>query len=133
MNKQIRPVSEMLADKKLSLLGHVIRREFDHPTYQVTFDTPSTTNIATPLLIKGPQSKRRQGRPRLNWANENMRRAWEIIRTEQEDNLPLQLIGKPYDNESRGMNQIIGKMAKEYQHPFQGMQEKQLVHGRAAK
>ena len=126
MKRQIRPISEMLEDKKLSLLGHVIRREFHHPTYQVTFDTPTTSNIAVPLMIKGPQTTRRNGRPRLNWAEENMSRAWKAINASQEDDLPLQVVGKPYDNGNKLMNEIIVKEAKAYQPPFQGVQEKRL-------
>ena len=46
----------------------------------------------------------------------------------QEDDLPLQVVGKPYDNENKLMNEIIVKEAKAYKPPFQGVQEKRLEY-----
>jgi hypothetical protein len=127
MTKQVRPISEGLEAKKLSLLGHVIRREFHHPTFQVTFATPAGTEIATPLLVKRSPTKRRKGRPRLNWAEENMSRAWQAINALEEDELPLQAMGRPYDNDDKLMNQIIVRQAKAYKPPFEGLKAKEYA------
>ena len=127
MKRQVRHVSEVLEGKKLSLLGHIIRRDFSHPTYQVTFDTPADAKKATPLLYKKPSSKRRQGRPRLNWTNENLKRAWEHIKTQDYDDLPLHIVTKPYDNGNRDMNKTIVRYAWNHKSPFEGMKAKKLI------
>ena len=73
-NRKIKPLTEILASKRLKLLGHVLRRERRHPLHQVTFASnraiPRTPNI------------RRVGRPRKCWTLENMARAWDILRTQ---------------------------------------------------
>ena len=72
--EKIKPLTEILASKRLKLLGHVLRRERRHPLHQVTFASnramPRTPNI------------RRVGRPRKCWTLENMARAWDILRTQ---------------------------------------------------
>lgn len=125
MKKQVRPVSEMVEEKKMSLLGHIIRQKFDHPTYQVTFATPADTTATTPLVIKTSRGIRRRGRPRLNWVFENMQKAWQRINNNEEDDLPLNVAGKPYDNQNADMNKIIYQRAKKRVTPFEGMKQKQ--------
>ncbi len=109
----------MLNEKKQNLLGHVIRRDFLHPLQQVTFDTAADTKYGRPLAIKEQWGKRRQGRPRLHWTHENMRKAWEHIRT-KEDVVPDNLKVQPYDNRNAEMNRIIADRTKTYKTPFQG-------------
>ena len=85
-------MSEIMEEKKLSLLGHIIRRDFEHLTYQVSFATPADATRATPLLIKKPRSKRRQGRQRLNWTLENMKNAWQTINDSEFDDISFRLV-----------------------------------------
>ena len=108
-----------MTKKKLNLLGHVIRRDFSHPIQQVTFDTAADTRYGRPLAIKEQWGKRRQGRPRLHWAHENMRKTWDIIRA-QESAVPDDLKAHPYDNKHAEMNKIIAERARTYEAPFQG-------------
>ena len=111
----------------MSLLGHIIRQKFSHPTCQATFATPADAKIATPLIIKKPESKRRKGRPRLNWAFENMKRAWHRINDSEADDLPLHIVGQPYDNNNKDMNNVILQHALERKPPLEGMKAKKLA------
>ena len=124
-------MSEIMEEKKLSLLGHIIRRDFEHLTYQVSFATPADATRATPLLIKKPRSKRRQGRQRLNWTLENMKNAWQTINDSEFDDIPLNLVGKPYDKDNAAMNKIIVEHARLRRAPFEGMKAKNLIHATA--
>ena len=67
----IRPLSEVLQDKRMRLLGHVLRRPRDHPMHQTTFATAS----ALPINIH----KRRVGRPRTNWTRNTLSNAYETF------------------------------------------------------
>ena len=69
--RQIKPLTEILEDRKLKLLGHVLRRDRQHPLHQAAFSTRS----ALPREIE----HRRRGRPRQFWTTNNMRKAWEVI------------------------------------------------------
>ena len=40
-NGAIKPLTEILAERKMRLLGHVLRREWQHPLHQSTFSTSS--------------------------------------------------------------------------------------------
>ena len=117
--RQVRPLTMVLEEKKLNMLGHVIRRDFSHPLQQVTFDTAANTRYGRPLAIKEQWGKRRQGRPRLHWTHENMRKAWDHIRT-QENVVPDNLKTQPYDNKDPEKNKIIAERARLYKTPFQG-------------
>ena len=64
--RKVKPMTEKLEEKKLKLLGHVLRRERQHPQHQVTFSTTSAMPRET--------TNRRVGRPRLCWTN-NMKKA----------------------------------------------------------
>ena len=55
----IRPLSQVLKEKRIKLLGHIVRRPGEHPQHQITFYTRS--------LIPRTVDKRRVGRPRLSW------------------------------------------------------------------
>ena len=59
---RVRLVSEMITDKKIKLLGHVIREPNNRPTRQVTFEQDSARHRVP--------NKRRVGRPRKNWIHE---------------------------------------------------------------
>ena len=50
--RQVRPITEVLNEKKQNLLGHVIRRDFLHPLQQGTFDTTADTKYGRPLTKK---------------------------------------------------------------------------------
>ena len=66
----IRPLSQVLQEKRIKLLGHIIRRPREHPQRQTTFCTRS--------LIPRTVDKRRVGRPRLSWTHETMKVAWNL-------------------------------------------------------
>ena len=66
----IRPLSQVLQEKRIKLLGHIIRRPREHPQHQTTFYTRS--------LIPRTVDKRRVGRPRLSWTHETMKVAWNL-------------------------------------------------------
>ena len=70
-DRKIKPLTEVLQYRKLKLLGHVMRRDRSHPMSQIT-----QMNAAGKIRTI---DKKRKGRPRLNWLEENLRRAWEII------------------------------------------------------
>ena len=61
----IRPLSHVLQEKRIKLLGHIVRRPREHPQHQTTFCTKS--------LIPRTVDKRRVGRPRLSWTHETMK------------------------------------------------------------
>ena len=64
--RKIKLVSEILEDKKIKLLGHVMRCESNHPLYQVTFTEEGGFNV---------YMKKRVGRPRGHWAEDVMNKA----------------------------------------------------------
>ena len=128
LRRQVRPVSDILAERKMSQLGHILRQKFSHPTCQVTFATSADAKTVTPLIIKRHGSKRRTGRPRLNWAFENMKRAWLRINDNEADDLPLHIVGKPYDNYNKDMNKVILQHALERKPPLEGMKSKTLAY-----
>ena len=103
--RKIKPLTEILEDKRLKLLGHVLRRPRSHPQHQVTFDS----FLARP---KAP-TLRRVGRPRKFWTTENMRKAWEII--QQADNAQPHV---PFDPANRTIRETLIAAARNYQAPF---------------
>ena len=64
----IRPLSDVLQEKRLKLLGHIIRRTRDHPQHQATF--------ATRIFLSQQVEHRRAGRPRAAWTYETMKDCW---------------------------------------------------------
>lgn len=98
------PLTEVLAKRRLKLLGHIIRRERSHPQQQTTF--------ATADLVTRQTSYRRVGRPRLKWAEETMKEAWQIIRETRQD-LPPAF----NENEAEHRN-IIKNAAEQREKPF---------------
>ena len=69
--RKVKPMTEKLEERKLKLLGHVLRRERQHPQHQVTFSTTSAMPRET--------TNRRVGRPRPCWTTNNMKKAWDIM------------------------------------------------------
>ena len=61
----IRPLSDVLQEKRRKVLGHIIRRRRDHPQHQATF--------ATRNLLPQQVEHRRVGRPRAVWTYETMK------------------------------------------------------------
>jgi hypothetical protein len=119
LERQVRPITTILEEKKLDLLGHVLRRDFLHPAQQVTFDTAADTAYGRPLVIKETCSRKRQGRPRLHWTYENMARAWNLIRKE-DGAVPENLKNEPFSNQNGEINSIIASRAANYSNPFEG-------------
>lgn len=73
-DRKIKPLTEIFPSKRLKLLGHVLRRERQHPLHQVTF----ASNSAMPRI----PNTRLVGRPRKCWTLENISREWDILRTQ---------------------------------------------------
>jgi len=119
LDRQVRPITEVLQEKKFNLLGHVIRREQNHPLQLVTFDTGRHPSNGPALTIKATRGPKRRGRPRLSWTHENMSKAWDHIKNRPEA-VPAQLRGQSYDNQNSEMNGILASRAEQYATPFQG-------------
>ena len=103
--RKIKPLTEILEERKLRLLGHVLRRDRQHPLHQTTFSTTSAVPRET--------NYRRVGRPRQFWTTNNMEKAWEIIK--REDTLQPQLF---FDKSNRAMRERIIEQAQQYGPPF---------------
>lgn len=103
--RKIKPLTEILEERKLRLLGHVLRRERQHPLHQTTCSTTSAVPRET--------NYRRVGRPRQFWTTNNMEKAWEIIK--REDTLQPQLL---FDKSNRAMRERIIEQAQQYGPPF---------------
>ena len=107
---KIIPLSKVLEEKKLRLLGHVLRRDWRHPQFQVTFTTYKARIRTT--------THRRRGRPRINWTRCNLQKAWTIMR--QCD----QSLDEEFDFTSSSHRQKVLDHAHAYAHPFTQKQYK---------
>ena len=94
----IRPLSHVLQEKRIKLLGHIVRRPREHPQHQTTFCTRS--------LIPRTVDKRRVGRPRLSWTHETMKVAWNLSH------------GYPLNVQNREMRRTLQEMAQNRIPPF---------------
>ena len=94
----IRPLSQVLQEKRIKLLGHIIRRPREHPQHQTTFYTRS--------LIPRTVGKRRVGRPLLSWTHETMKVAWNLSQ------------GYPLNFQDREMRLTLQEMAQNRIPPF---------------
>ena len=103
--RQIKPLTEILEDRKLKLLGHVLRRDRRHPLHQAAFSTRSALPRET--------EHRRRGRPRQFWTTNNMSKAWEVIKTHDATQPQI-----PFDKNNRLMRERIIEQAQRYQPPF---------------
>ena len=103
--RQIKPPTEILEDRKLKLLGHVLRRDRQHPLHQAAFSTRSALPRET--------EHRRRGRPRQFWTTNNMSKACEVIKTHDATQPQI-----PFDKNNRLMRERIIEQAQRYQPPF---------------
>ena len=104
-NGVIKPLTEILAERKIRLLGHVLRRERQHPLHQSTFSTSSA--------IPRETNYRKVGRPRQFWTTTTMERAWEIMKFE-DTSLPQ----VSFDKSNRHIREIFIEHARQYKRPF---------------
>ena len=104
-NGAIKPLTEILAERKMRLLGHVLRRERQHPLHQSTFSTSSA--------IPRETNYRRVGRPRQFWTTTTMERAWELMKSE-DTSLPQ----VSFDKSNRHIREMIIAHAHQYKRPF---------------
>ena len=101
-------MSHTLEDKRLRLLGHVLRRPRQHPMHQTTF----CTHRGDPISI----DHKRSGRPRINWTKNNMQKAWTFI---YRKNHPFASLAIPEMNFAIPDHvQKLKEEAEEYNAPF---------------
>ena len=74
---KIKPVTELIDNRKIQLLGHIIRSNRNDPLKQVTFCDGNLTPV-TPAL-------RRVGRPRQKWNEYILSRVWQQCRQDDSD------------------------------------------------
>ena len=95
--------SETINQRKLKLLGHIIRADQTDPIRQVTFENESVR----------PRFKgyRRVGKPRLNWTKNNIQKVWKIIEPTADAN-------NKYDFDNILHQNKILQTAKDREPPF---------------
>ena len=103
--RKIRPLTEVLEQRRLKLLGHVLRRERQHPMHQLAFKTQSA--------IPREMEHRRVGRPRQFGTTTNIEKAWNVIKV-YDGTIPNLLFNK----QSRYMREKITDQAQRYLPPF---------------
>ena len=96
---------KILEERKLKLLGHILRRDRNHPLHQATVSTTSALPRETEM--------RRVWRPRQFWTSNNMQTASEAIR-----NTDPSAPQNPCDRYNRGIRERIIEQAHIYQPPF---------------
>ena len=101
----VQPLTEVLGERRLKLLGHVLRRDRQHPLHQAAFKTQSAVPRET--------EQRRVGRPRQFWTTANMEKAWNII-TSKDVSVPK----VPFNQHDRAIRETIIDHARRYQLPF---------------
>ena len=74
--KCVKLVGDLVLDRQMILLGHIIRRDQDNFMKQVSFDDN---------IDKKQQLYKRSGAPRLNWIDDNIQRAHHLIRTDNSE------------------------------------------------
>ena len=75
--KAICSIQTILQERRISLVGHILRQNNDHPIRTVTFKRDS----AAPMEVL----HRRVGRPRKQWTFESLKLTWFRIRTDHSD------------------------------------------------
>ena len=100
---EIKPLTETLRERRLKLLGHVIRAKEDYPMKEVTFN-PNT------MEVKAVGFKR-VGRPKTHWIHTVMKEAWEEIKHAHPEEL------QEYDDLHR-QKEIIKQTAQNRRYPF---------------
>jgi len=111
------PATVTLEEKKMRLLGRVLRRDRFHPMHQSTFSTQSAHlhNI----------NSRRVGRPRENWAINNMQQAWYLLQRVEHRNTDHCTI--PLDINNREQREKIISSAESRSYPFLSKQKESLT------
>ena len=111
------PATVTLEEKKMRLLGHVLRRDRFHPMHQSIFSTQSAHlhNI----------NSRRVGRPRENWAINNMQQAWYLLQRVEHRNTDHCTI--PLDINNREQREKIISSAESRSYPFFSKQKESLT------
>ena len=103
--RKIKPLTEVLQGRKLKLLGHVLRRDRQHPLHQSTF----SSSLAFPRETE----HRRAGRPRQSWTLKNMERAWDIIQNQDHSQPNI-----PFRRQNQRTRERIIRQAHSYEPPF---------------
>ena len=104
-DRKIKPLTEILEEKKLKLLGHILRRDRNHPLHQTIFSTTSALPRETEM--------RRVGRPKQFWTSNNMQKTWEVIRNTDPSAPQI-----PFDRYNREIRERIIEQTHLYQPPF---------------
>ena len=76
-DQTIQSIQSTLRQRRIALVGHILRQDNDHPIRIVSF----RSNSAAPFDVL----HRRVGRPRKNWLQESLRMVWQEIREDQRD------------------------------------------------
>ena len=74
--KCVKLLGDLVLDRQMILLGHIIRRDQEDFMKQVSFDDNSN---------KRQQLYKRTGAPRLNWIDDSIQRAHYLIRTDDSE------------------------------------------------
>ena len=74
-DQTIQSIQSTLQQRRIALVGHILRQDNGHPIRIVSFRSSS----AAPLEVL----HRRVGRPRKNWLQESLRMVWQKIREDQ--------------------------------------------------
>jgi len=73
----IQSIQSTLQQRRIALVGHILRQDNDHPIRIVSF----RSNSAAPFEVL----HRRVGRPRKNWLQESLRMVWQTIREDERE------------------------------------------------
>ena len=103
--RKIKPLTEVLEQRRFKLLGHVLRRERQRPMHQSAFKTQSA--------IPRETEHRRVGRPRQFWTTTNMEKARNVIKVYDGTTPDL-----PFHKQKRCMRERIIDQAQRYLPPF---------------
>ena len=71
----IQSIQSTLQQRRIALVGHILRQDNDHPIRIVSF----RSNSAAPFEVL----HRRVGRPRKNWLQESLRMVWQTVREDE--------------------------------------------------
>ena len=76
-DQTIQSIQSTLQQRRIALMGHILRQDNDHPIKIVSF----RSNSAAPLEVL----HRRVGRPRKDWLQESLRMVWQQIREDERE------------------------------------------------
>ena len=103
--RKIKPFTEVLEQHRLKLLGHVLRRERQHPMHQSACKAQSSLPRDT--------EHRRVGRFRQFWTTTNMEKAWNVIKVYDGTTHDL-----PFYKQNRYMREKIIDQTQRFLPPF---------------